>query len=76
MAARQDAQEEGSTWTVKEPRRAGECGGGHEDEGLDRGEEAHGTAARTSGSEHRNKRKLRATKPTGAGMLKCEHVEL
>ena len=76
-AARQDAQEEGSTWTVKqEPRRAGECGGGHEDEGLDRGEEAHGTAARTSGSEHRSRRKLRATKSTDAGMLKCEHVEL
>ena len=76
-AARQDAQEEGSTWTVKqEPRRAGECGGGHEDEGLDRGEEAHGTAARTSGGRHRNRRKLRASKSTGAGMLKCEHVEL
>ena len=47
-----------------------------EHDGLDRGEEAHGTAARTSGSEHRSRRKLRATKSTGAGMLKCEHVEL
>ena len=75
LAARQDAREEGSTWTVKEPRRAGECGGGHEDEGLDRGEEAHGTAARTSGGGHRSRRKLRASKATDVGVLKCEHVD-
>ena len=61
---------------MEEPRRAGECGGGHEDEGLDRGEEAHGTAARTSGGRHRNRRKLGASKPTDAGVLKCEHVLL
>ena len=63
-------------WRNRGELRAGECGGGHEDEGLDRGEEAHGTAARTSGGGHGSRRKLRATKSTDAGMLKCEHVEL